>query len=169
MSQSQYDYELEEATLTSRRIQQSQEVIKRQKKEIKQKLEKYYSAPVDIERVVDPNINNHGIYALLELSKRSAFIFKAKYFVTQISDIKFAPKKFIDADLQAIKLLVEEEERNNIGCMAATEQILNKIKEEESKKVQKERPSKEKYRHATEKWYVTIDFFKHYIQSSLQC
>lgn len=56
MSQSQYDYELEEATLTSRRIQLSQEVIKRQKKEIKQKLEKYYSAPVDIERVVDPNI-----------------------------------------------------------------------------------------------------------------
>lgn len=83
---------------------------------------------------MDPNINNHGIYALLELTKKSSFIFKARYFVTQISCIEFAPRKHIDEDLQTIRALVEEEERDNIGSMAATEKILSIIRKAESER-----------------------------------
>lgn len=49
-----------------------------------------------MKRVVDPNINNHGIYALLELGKMSAFILKARYFIVPISCLQFAAKKLID-------------------------------------------------------------------------
>lgn len=51
-----------------------------------------------IERVVDPDINSHGIYALLELGKISRFIHNARFALTPITSLDRAPKKIIDED-----------------------------------------------------------------------
>lgn len=51
------------------KIPTSQEDIKIKKGEIRKKIEEYYTTPIEIKRIVDPNINSHGIYALIELSK----------------------------------------------------------------------------------------------------
>ena len=53
--------------------------------EVEKELDKYENAVIEVERVVDPNVNHHNIYALLELTKRSSDIFKARFFVTFIS------------------------------------------------------------------------------------
>lgn len=66
-------------------------------------------------------------------------MFKAKYFVTHISCIEYAPKRFIDQDMETIKGLVGEEEQDNIGSMAANERILNMIRTEEKKREERER------------------------------
>jgi hypothetical protein len=51
-----------------------------------------------IERVVDPDINDHGIYALLELGRMSRFIHNARFAVTPITSLARAPKKTINED-----------------------------------------------------------------------
>ena len=52
--------------------------------------------PLKIETVVDPDINGHGLYALLKLSKQSSIFYRATYFVTPISILSKAPRKIID-------------------------------------------------------------------------
>lgn len=68
--------------------------------EFKKNLDKYkpsnFSFPISVARVVDPDINNHGIYALLELGKMSEIILKAKYALTPITALTAKLRKQID-------------------------------------------------------------------------
>lgn len=66
---------------------------------MRKELDKYENAAIEVERVIDPNVNNHNIYALLELTKRSSDIFGAKFFVTFINQIERIPKRWVDDDL----------------------------------------------------------------------
>ena len=59
-------------------------------------------AAIEVERVIDPNVNKHNIYALLELTKKSSDIFGARYFVTFISQFGKTPKRWVDEDLETI-------------------------------------------------------------------
>lgn len=51
--------------------------------------------PLIISEVIDPNLNGHGIYALLKLGKWSILDFGAKYAVTPISKSYLMKKKDI--------------------------------------------------------------------------
>ena len=68
--------------------------------EFRRNLNKYkpsdFSVPISVARVVDPDINNHGIYALLELGRMSEFILKAKYALAPITTLSAKLKKQID-------------------------------------------------------------------------
>lgn len=55
--------------------------------------------PLIISEVIDPNLNDHGIYALLRLGKWSILDFGARYAVTPISKSSFMKKKHILEDL----------------------------------------------------------------------
>jgi hypothetical protein len=80
------------------------------KEEFKKNLSKYKvgELPVVILRVVDPDINNHGIYALLELGRLSQMIHNARYALTSITNISRASKKLIDEDLAEARRQVGE-------------------------------------------------------------
>ena len=66
--------------------------------------------PIKILRVVDPDINNHGILALVEMTPICAKTFGARYFITRIGKEDKAWGKVIGKDRAAIREMVEEEE-----------------------------------------------------------
>lgn len=65
--------------------------------EFKRNLDKYkpsdFALPISVARVIDPDINNHGIYALLELGRISEFILKARYALAPITALSAKLRK----------------------------------------------------------------------------
>lgn len=100
--------------------------------EFRRNIDKYkpsdFSLPISVARVVDPDINNHGIYALLELGRISEFILKAKYALAPITTLTAKLRKQIDLDLATAKSMVGDE-RDNLAYLQPTPRILELIRE----------------------------------------
>jgi hypothetical protein len=55
--------------------------------------------PILIKRVVCPDVNDHGVYAVLELAKATRNCVKARYVVTPIRDLTSVTRSVMEADL----------------------------------------------------------------------
>lgn len=106
------------------------------REEFKKNLSKYKVSeiPIVILRIVDPDINNHGIYALLELGKLSQMVYNARFALIPITNLSRASKRLIDEDLAEAKRQVGNNEKDNLVYMQPTATILDLIKVEKEKK-----------------------------------
>lgn len=106
------------------------------REEFKKNLSKYKvgDIPIIIMRIVDPDINNHGIYALLELGKLSQEVYNARFALTPITNLSRASKRLIDEDLLEAKRQVGDFEKNNLVYMQPTSTTLDLIKEEKERR-----------------------------------
>ena len=126
----------DDATVTFEisRIRSSREELHSKKESLKEQLRKFNEVPtITIKRVVDPDINNHHIYALLELSNLSQVYLKAKYTLTPITNLQFANKRHIDEDIARAKELAGEE-ANNLAYSRANLTIMELIRKEKAKR-----------------------------------
>ncbi len=96
--------------------------------QFKKNLSKYKVSdfPVVVSRIVDPDINNHGLYALIELGKISQLIHHSKFALTPISTLATACKRHIEEDLKQAKKLVGAE-KDNIVYLQPTLRLLELI------------------------------------------
>jgi hypothetical protein len=93
--------EPEDNTASMHSYSTSQVNSKMRFEEFKKNLTKYKVSdiPIVISRIVDPDINHHGIYALLELGRLSQIVYNARFALTPITNLSRASKRLIDEDL----------------------------------------------------------------------
>ena len=85
-------------------------------------------------RIVDPDINNHGIYALLELGKISQLVYNARFALTPITNLARASKKHINEDYAEAKRRVGEDEKDNMAYIQPTPSTLDLIRDEKERR-----------------------------------
>lgn len=77
--------------------------------------------------MIDPNINNHGIYALVELGKFSQYYLNARYALSPIISLSRANKRWIEQDVSAAKAIVGAivaAEKDNLVYLQPTNETL---------------------------------------------
>lgn len=87
---------------------------------------KVQSLPVEFKRVVDPDINGHGIYALLELTRSCHVVLGARYALTPITNLELANKRLIEQDLASAKAQVGEE-ADNLAYVQLSASLLRRV------------------------------------------
>ena len=80
-----------------------------------------------IDKVIDPNLNNHGIYAFVKLSKLTEVEMGTKYALVPLEVRYRYSNKEVKKDVETAQSLVEEFFKHNIGRLPYRSETLKII------------------------------------------